>query len=366
MVARFPDKSALVVVVINQPDNVENNDKQVALFSFFKESMDCLWEMRNLFLFRPSNSRVHFLAICRFEGELRIPRKQGVGLARKIGADVICQLIQAGLVRSNWIRSTDADALLPADYFDEVAKQNGPAAVYDFTHVPSGESDLDAATQLYEIWLKYYVEALEWAGSHYAYPTIGSCLAFDADAYCKVRGFPKKAGGEDFYLLNKLAKLGTVELIPSKVALHSRESDRVPFGTGPAVSKIMEMGNPAKDYLVYSPRVFVALKEILKAFDKLSLEKSAFVSWLRTLNPQSIGFLEEQGFEGTYEKLLKHCSSQKQLNKQIDEWFDGFRTLKFIHHMEQHCYPPIAIENLSTELERYEVKLPATQQALPS
>ena len=68
----------------------------------------------------------------------------------------------------------------------------------------------NTATALYELRLHHYVLGLEYAGSPYAYHTLGSCLAVKADAYAQVRGFPKRAGAEDFYLLNKLAKLGAM------------------------------------------------------------------------------------------------------------------------------------------------------------
>ena len=59
--------------------------------------------------------------------------------------------------------------------------------------------------------LRYYVAGMKYARSHLThFHTIGSTMAVRASYYAKVRGFPKREAGEDFYLLNKLAKVGTV------------------------------------------------------------------------------------------------------------------------------------------------------------
>src|SRR5262249_19650925 len=49
------------------------------------------------------------------------PAKQGVGLARKIGNDIALALHADGQIASPWLANTDADVLLPADYFEQLA-----------------------------------------------------------------------------------------------------------------------------------------------------------------------------------------------------------------------------------------------------
>ena len=78
-----------------------------------------------------------------------------------------------------------------------------------------GDDNIYAATKRYEQALTYYVEQLQQAGSPYAFHTLGSCIATPLSYYCHARGFPKKSGGEDFYLLNKLAKLGKILTVDS-------------------------------------------------------------------------------------------------------------------------------------------------------
>ena len=143
------------------------------------------------------------------DGQCLSPR-QGVGLARKIGCDIACRLIHEGKVASPWIFSSDADVSWPEHYFTAADPISGASAlVYPFFHEGS-EGAAALAIQLYEFSLHYYVLGLARAGSSYAHHSLGSALAADYRHYAQVRGFPRRRAGEDFYLLNKLAKTGPI------------------------------------------------------------------------------------------------------------------------------------------------------------
>lgn len=196
-------------------------------------------------------------------GERAIPKKQGVGLARKIGLDVAL----AAAVRSKsgvaYLHSTDADVHLPADYL--AAAEHAQAAdglVYPFRHLPDPETG--DAIFAYEASLRYYVAGLRYAGSRYAFHTIGSLLAVSLQGYAAVRGVPKRCAAEDFYLLNKLRKVGPVRTLGSApLLLSGRASSRVPFGTGPAVSRAADMQD-LRQYPVYHPAIFERLRRTLR------------------------------------------------------------------------------------------------------
>ena len=76
-------------------------------------------------------------------------------------------------------------------------------------------------SRLYEYSLRYYVAGLTYAQSPYAFHTIGSTMAVNAEHYASVRGFPRREAGEDFYLLNKLAKVGSVHTLEENNAMRS-------------------------------------------------------------------------------------------------------------------------------------------------
>jgi hypothetical protein len=179
---------------------------------------------------------------------------EGVGLARKIGCDVALALWRRGLVRSRFIHTTDADVELPPDYFARTADTKAALALYPFFHrlAPGFEE----AMQLYEISLHYYVRGLAWAGSAWAFHTLGSCIAVDAETYATVRGFPRRDAAEDFYFIAKIAKIARVEQLRGRpLSLAGRPSDRVPFGTGAAVRKLTP-----NDFCLYAPEVFTQLR----------------------------------------------------------------------------------------------------------
>ena len=202
------------------------------------------------------------------------PAALGVGLARKTGCDLALQWMAAGGISGQWLCSTDADATLPADYFEQLdsAAPDAVAAVFPFRHVPGGDEACDTATALYELRLHHYVLGLEYAGSPYAFHTLGSCLAIRASAYAQVRGFPKRAGAEDFYLLNKAGQ--TRARLPGCPAhcieLQSRRSSRVPFGTGPAVAAILSAAQPHEAAIFYHPQCFEALRALLASLPELA------------------------------------------------------------------------------------------------
>ena len=113
-------------------------------------------------------------------------------------------------IKNHFFGSTDADSHLPDNYFSSHPQDPKISVIiYTFKHENLG-NDIGHATLLYETALRYYVAGLSWAGSPYAFYSIGSILAFNVKHYCQARGFPKRAAGEDFYLLNKLAKLGSI------------------------------------------------------------------------------------------------------------------------------------------------------------
>ncbi len=107
--------------------------------------------------------------------------------------------------------------------------KNVAAGIYPFQHLPSPNQHLQLAQQLYDCSLNYYVDGQAWAGSPWAFHTIGSTLVINAEHYAIARGFPQREAGEDFYLLNKLGKIGKeISRLDSKpVALTTRQSDRV-------------------------------------------------------------------------------------------------------------------------------------------
>lgn len=342
---------ALVILVLNRPDSDPDPDANAELRAAVHAlpAGDCTGVRR-------LNAHSDLYLYDRETKSGPLPRAQGVGLARKIGCDIALKWKCAGAISGRWICSTDADATLPPDYFDKLGDLPAGAvgATYPFRHTPGNDEACNTATALYELRLHHYVTGLEYAGSPYAFHTLGSCLAVTFDGYAEVRGFPKRAGAEDFYLLNKLAKTGPViRLAGECIRLESRESHRVPFGTGPAVATIGRAEKPDELPLFYHPACFEALRAVLAAAAQLARPEQA--DWTALLAAEGITGPLLQACRNTTQAMglaaaLDHCRRQgkspEQFLRQFHQWFDGFRTLKFIHGIRDAGWPAQSLAGL--------------------
>jgi len=345
----------LFILVLNRPDSdpdeQANSMLRDATRALHPSSVDAI---SGIYLLPPSSC----VFLYDTERELGpLPAKQGVGLARKIGCDIAWQWQSEGAIASNWICSSDADALLPHDYFQRLddCPEDTVAATYPFCHVAGPDPQCNEATALYELRLHHYVLGLEYAGSPYAHHSLGSCLAVRAQAYAQVRGFPKRAAGEDFYLLNKLAKLGPITHLAGEcIQLQSRMSQRVPFGTGPAVMQIAAAGALEDAALFYHPGCFVALRAVLAIVRQLHQAHDAdCTSLLREQEiPDALAQLCNKTLcEMGWLQALQHCRRQgktrEQYLRQFHQWFDAFRTLKFIHALRETALPQQSLQGLA-------------------
>jgi hypothetical protein len=315
---------------------------------------------------------------CTSEGR-QLPPKQGVGLARKIGGDIALVCIQKGIVKCPWIHCTDADVKLPLNYFDlEPPLSEVAVAIYPFEHHPLHENILS-----YEISLRYHVLQLARSGSPYAFQTIGSLLKINPLHYAMVRGFPKLKAAEDFYMLNKLAKVGqVVRLKEPVIRLSSRISQRVPFGTGAAMTRFAKQ--PCFD--LYHPQIFQHLQTWLAIIPTLWRDRDAIQrvgidnGW--SYSPLILDALSVLGLRNILPHAYQQCSNSDYFQRYLWIWFDAFRTLKFIHHLRDNGFPNLliveAIESLAgipqliqhngvsfSSLQQINSKLVALEDALP-
>lgn len=272
---------------------------------------------------------------------LRINPKLGVGLARKLAADIALVFIHTGCVRQPWIYSTDADAVLPTDYFNSQPPKSAAALSLPFTH-QSSDPELHRRSQLYEMHMRAYASRLTRAGSPYGYLSLGSALACSAEHYAQVRGFPKRNAGEDFYLLNKLAKTGAI-VSPSStpILLTARYSNRVPFGTGPALSN---WPTAKQTFPTYPDQAFALLGELLNLFKHCSETQALgneelFTQALTQLNepiPTTLAALDPKNELG---KLFAKNNSAKAKLKAAHDWFDALKTLRFVRFISKRFEP---------------------------
>lgn len=288
-------------------------------------------------------SSLDALVIDRATPGARLPSKRGVGLARKIGTDVALALQVGSVVAPSFIFGTDADATLPEGHFGDggIDARSASAVVFPFWHDPAPDHAVTRATALYELSLRYYVAGLAWAGSPYAFHTLGSATAVSGLAYAKVRGYPRREAAEDFYLLNKIAKVGRiVRSRRAAVKLRSRASTRTPFGTGSRVVEAVARGD--RDF--YSPLVFGALRRLLFALDafaehtevdRLYADIDGFELGVRDL---LVSTFDELGARFVFEAAARELRTVGARRLRVHSWFDAFRTLKLVHALRDRCF----------------------------
>jgi hypothetical protein len=338
----------LVIVVVNAaaPNAAASlPEHEVLLASLRGEGAECLSSAPPVWLSR--RERFDVLSIDRAHPDHCFPEREGVGLARRIGCDVALAAFAAGRIADPFIYCTDADAELPADYFDgpaRAASADASCVVFRFWHVPAGDAALDAATALYELGLRYYVAGLAHAGSPYAYHSIGSALAVRADAYAAVRGFPRRLAGEDFYLLNKAAKVGQIWRDDARtIRLYSRASSRTVHGTGVAAAKLAAESRPDAAPF-YHPEIFAALRSWLEVIEAFALERdeSSARERIRSLQNASVdGVLQGLGAWDALSEAARQTRAAPPLRRRLHTWFDAFRTLKFIHALRERSLPSL-------------------------
>jgi hypothetical protein len=356
-------KHSFILCVVNNknssPDMVKENNRQTM------ECLRALIKNRNLKPFS-ADKEIQKTLQCVIDGRLKlgyidatstgfeIPEKAGgVGMARKIGMDMALRLLQNSEEKQKIILSLDADTLVQNNYLQSVKDYfigNKKIAVISYEHQEPQTNEERAAIYCYEIFLRYWIMGLKYAKSPYAFHSIGSAMACSNEAYLTVRGMNKREAGEDFYFLNKLAKIGKIgEIKNTRVYPSPRASLRVPFGTGKRIQRFLA-GNH-DEYVLYNPQIFEILSSWLKLMNtSLECGEKEILKKAGQISPALEGYLKNCHFSEIWSKIRMNSKDEKRLIYQFHGWFDGFKTLKLINYLSQEAHPLInmfiALENI--------------------
>lgn len=269
----------------------------------------------------------------------------GVGMARKIAMDMALRVFDYSSSAVKLVFCLDADTLVEENYLSAVRasfeRRRMKAAVVAYAHGVIPDSLHMAAIRCYEIFLRYYVLGLSYAGSPYAFHTVGSTMICTADSYVAVRGMNTREAAEDFYFLTKLAKVCDIgRITATNVYPSARRSARVPFGTGRQMIRVLEEGE--WEYMLYNPRVFGILKQWLAAVNSFpDRDGRELQSVAEEIDTRLGAFLAMKHFSETWDKIRGNCRDCTVLKRQFSSWFDGFKTLKLIHCLTDERYPRV-------------------------
>ncbi len=336
----LPEKSAEVIVIINSS---EDTDKSIT------EKNRKTYELAKQFAKENSNEKLKFY-ILNFEN---FPRKfSGVGLARKTGMDEALHRFNFLNKPEGLIAGFDADALAEKNYLKEIEnyfKQNPHinACSVNFEHPTEGQDFPENIYENiinYELHLRYFTEALRFANFPFAYHTIGSSFVVRADIYAKQGGMNRRKAGEDFYFLQKIIPLGNYGEINNTTVFPSpRISDRVPFGTGAAISKMIE--NKSDDFGTYDFESFIILKNFFRQIP----------DFFRNIDYNNIPeiiykFLVINEFEKDYAKIKSNSPNLQIFEKRFFDWFNAFRVIKFLNFAHEKYFSKKKVKEEATEL----------------
>ncbi len=355
--------SLLIVLVINRPEGSDaacNDEVGEYLAQQPTQSLQTGYQLHQL------SEPLSVLSIDLEALEGPTPAAQGVGRARRVGCDTALALIQQGVIKSPWIYSGDADAGWPEGFFHSEWPAQHSAICLPFTHEPGGEPTVTSATLIYELKIHHYMLQLERIGTPYAFHTLGSSCALHNEAYAAVRGVPLRSAGEDFYLLNKLAKIAPVHTAKGcGVTLQSRRSQRAPFGTGPAVNELLTAERHTDVPIFYDARCFDTLAIVIERFNHWILEPQPDPK--RDLHdyvdPVIADDLSDLLTRWRYQRAIQHiqraAAAPSARQKHADIWFDGFKLLKIIHLLRDRHYPNLTFRESAAGQGQWPIALPS-------
>ena len=262
----------------------------------------------------------------------------GAGMARKIGMDEAIYRFSAINKPDGVIISLDSDCLVSINYLKRIESyfeedKSNFAATLNFRH---RIEELDDERQkkgirLYEDYLHYYKKAHDFTGFPNSIYTIGSAFAVCAEAYVKQGGMNRRQAGEDFYFLNKLTNLGTVgELADVFVYPSARVSDRVPFGTGAAMTKWMNDDGDLKTTYHFS--AFLDLKRLFDSVDGLyRISDEKLDDFMVACPPSFQEYFELIRFKPKIQEINQNSSSLIFFRKRFFQFFDAFVIMRFLN-----------------------------------
>jgi len=353
-VAEKPNCDVEVIVVVNSAENTDISivNKNREVFDKLKKHCHCGLDPQSLNTNRldsqaiagqARNDKGYFFNILPILIE-NVPKKiAGVGNARKTGMDEAVRRFAAIDKNNGIIVSLDSDCLVAKNYFTEIEKyfinnSKSDCCTINFQH--NFDKNLYSeqeiyACQLYETYLRYFRLSLAATGFPYCFHTIGSCFAVKALCYTKLGGMARLQAGEDFYFLHKAAQATTVGRIDEKIVFPApRISDRVLFGTGKAIQKIIEN----EHYKVYNFELFLILKSFFEIFEQIFETKTIN---LIIIPQEIINFLTEKKLLEIFNETITNTKHKEQFIKRLYSKFDAFFVIRFLNYFNKsELFPP--------------------------
>ena len=301
-----------LVVCVNQPDSWWNDPEHL---NVCKENQIAIRYLESL-----DDKRIEIIDKSS-PGKGWPPKGHGIGVARKLLMDHISKIANDNDI----IISMDADTVFNTKYFASVSEnlKLNPAAsaiAIPYYHKLTYNNELDRAMLRYEIYMRAFAINMWRIRSPYCFSALGSAIAMPVWAYKAVGGMTPKLSGEDFYFLQKIVKTGRLLHFNGEIVFPAaRLSDRVFFGTGPALIKGIE--GDWKSYPIYNPQLFDRIAETYKLFGPL---------FTKDVETPLDDFMTRRFGELPWKALRLNFKSKLHFIRACHEKIDGLRILQFL------------------------------------
>ncbi len=341
-----PDCEAEVIVVVNAPadassQSLENNRKTLSdIESWNRQNTNCWFRLFALDIKQGA-----------------IP-EWGVGLARKTGMDEAARRFSLIDRPDGIILNLDADCTVACNYFSAIcnefrSKGNRKACSIYFEHPLKGDEFPELIYNnitLYELHLRYYLQALKYSGYPWVFHTMGSAMAVLAHEYVLAGGMNRRQAGEDFYFIQKLIPLGGYFSINSTTVYPSpRSSFRVPFGTGAAIEKLS--GEVGKPWMTYNIEAFGELKVLFSKVDFL-FESNAdqLIKYFVDL-PEGVKlFIKCEEWIAKITEIKNNTSGLQTFRKRFFNWFNMFMIVRYLNTVHLQLFSKIPANEAAADL----------------
>lgn len=328
----------LIIVVVNNQEPPRTAPNQL------KNNLETLELLRS----RQHRTRLGCLNLAWIDAATpgqALPGNEGVGFARKLGLDHGLHLLAENGRERSVLVSMDADAPPARGYLDALAafyaRDDRWAGYAAYLHTcPEGGNQVELITA-HEIYMRYHEMGLRYAGSPYAYPALGSIISCTPKAYAAAGGMNRRLAGEDFYFMQQLTKTGSIEPVPYALVFPSgRISARTPFGTGRSVAGYQF--DSSLDINLPQIRCFKFLRQLFDLIrNNADRSGSELTALSLAIHPELTAFLEKNRFQDTWQALTRHHPDRNRRIAQFHTWFDGLRTIQFLHHFRDSGFPEI-------------------------
>lgn len=306
-----------VYVCINQPDSWWEDPEKIHV---------CLNNQRTFEIVGAISKKIHIIDRSS-KGNGWKGKETGVGQARNTLMNEINRLASP----EDLIISIDADTKFEKSYVETIIQnfkihQSALALSTPYYHHLTHDEAANKAILRYEIYMRNYSLNMLRINSPFAFTALGSAMACRVSAYRKIGEISPMKSGEDFYFLQQLRKIGSILIWnESHVFPAARFSDRVYFGTGPAMIK----GNQGnwESYPIYCPSLFDEIGETYQHLNQIY--KNSFEN--NFLNFLKIQFKNDNFLD----PIRKNSKTAEQFVKAFHFKVDGLRILQFLKQQQK-------------------------------